>query len=112
MPGKEGGVIQGARSDAPTLMETDGAGDGRSWAEQAEASTRKNGGETDVQSITGHHLGDRKVGLQIPSHSRIVRQGMRWYSSSTGMQVSTPQPIMMWLPREWPSTTLIWSQVL
>ena len=35
-PGKEGGATQGACSDAPTPMETGGAGDGRSWAEQAE----------------------------------------------------------------------------
>ena len=33
------------------------------------------------------------------------------YSSSTGMLVSTPWPVMMWLLREWPATTLIWSQV-
>ena len=37
MPGEEGGVTQGACSDAPTPMETGGAGDGRSWVEQAEA---------------------------------------------------------------------------
>ena len=39
MPGKEGSVTQGARSNSPTPMETGGAGDGKSWAEQAEAST-------------------------------------------------------------------------
>ena len=38
MPGKEGSATQGARSDSPTPMETGGAGDGQSWAEQAEAS--------------------------------------------------------------------------
>ena len=36
MPGQEGGVTQGARSDAPTPMETGGAGDDLSWVEQAE----------------------------------------------------------------------------
>ena len=41
MPGKEGGMTQGARSDAPTPMETGGAGDGQSRAEQAEASTEE-----------------------------------------------------------------------
>ena len=30
MPGKEGGTTQGTRSNAPTPMETGGAGDGRS----------------------------------------------------------------------------------
>ena len=34
---------------------------------------RKNGGETDLQSIAGHRLGDGKFGLPIPSRSRIVR---------------------------------------
>ena len=34
---------QGARSDPPTPMETGGAGDGQSWAEQAEASTEAEG---------------------------------------------------------------------
>ena len=38
-PGREGSVTQGARSDSPAPMETGGAGDGQSWAEQAEAST-------------------------------------------------------------------------
>ena len=38
MPGEEGSATQGACSDPPTPMETGGAGDGQSWAEQAEAS--------------------------------------------------------------------------
>ena len=41
MPGEEGGMTQGARSDPPIPMEAGGAGDGRSWAEQAEASTKE-----------------------------------------------------------------------
>ena len=36
-PGKKGVTTQGAQSDAPTLMETGGAGDGRSWADQVDA---------------------------------------------------------------------------
>ena len=72
---------------------------------------RKNGGETDPQSIPGHHLGDGTLTLPIPSHSRIARKGIRQCSGSTRMQVSAPQPVMMWLPREWPATTLIWSWV-
>ena len=38
MPGKEGSVTEGARSDSPAPMETGGVGDGQSWVEQAEAS--------------------------------------------------------------------------
>ena len=41
MPGKEGSVTQGARSDSLTPMETGGAGDGQSWVEQAEASANE-----------------------------------------------------------------------
>ena len=41
MPGREGSVTQGARSDPPIPMETGGAGDGQSWAEQAEAGTEE-----------------------------------------------------------------------
>ena len=41
MPGEEGGMTQGARSDPPIPMEAGGAGDGWSWAEQAKASTKE-----------------------------------------------------------------------
>ena len=41
MPEREGSVTQGACSDPPIPMETDGAGDGRSWVEQAEASAEE-----------------------------------------------------------------------
>ena len=71
----------------------------------------KNGGGADLQSIAGQRLGNRKVDLPIPSHSKIMKEGMRWYSSSTGMQVSSHQPATMWLPREWPAITLVWSRV-
>ena len=41
MPGKEGSMPQGTRSDPPMPMETGGAGDGQSWVEQAEGSTEE-----------------------------------------------------------------------
>ena len=41
MPGREGSVTQGACSNPPIPMETGGAGDGWSWAEQAEASAKE-----------------------------------------------------------------------
>ena len=40
-PGEEGGMTQGARSNASTPMETGGVGDGRCWVEQAEASNEE-----------------------------------------------------------------------
>ena len=36
-PGKKGVATQGACSDAPTPMETGGAGDGRSWVDKVDA---------------------------------------------------------------------------
>ena len=41
MPGREGSMTQGARSDPPIPMETGGAGDGQSWVEQAKAGTEE-----------------------------------------------------------------------
>ena len=41
MPGREGSTTQGARSDPPVPMETGGAGDGRSLAEQAKAGAEE-----------------------------------------------------------------------
>ena len=40
-PEMEGSVILGARSNPPIPMETGGAGDGRSWAEQVKAGTEE-----------------------------------------------------------------------
>ena len=40
-PRREGSMTQGARSDPPIPMETGGAGDGQSWAEQVEAGTKE-----------------------------------------------------------------------
>ena len=106
-PGGEGSMTQGVRSDPPIPMETGGAGDGRSWVEQAEAGTEE---EWRRDKPAKHCLGDGKPALPILSLSRIMREGTRLYSSSTSMLVSTPRPIMMWLLREWPATTLIWSR--
>ena len=41
MPGKESSATQGAHSKLPMPMETGGAGDGQSWAEQAKASAKE-----------------------------------------------------------------------
>ena len=63
MPGREGSVTQGACSDPPIPMETGGAGMvGPGW-NRLRPVLRKNGGETDPQSITGHRLGDGTLGL-------------------------------------------------
>ena len=72
---------------------------------------RKNGGGADPQNATGPCPVNERVILPIPSHIKIAREGMRQSSSSTDMQVSSHQPTMMWLLREWPTTTLIWGWV-
>ena len=99
--GKEGSVTQGARSDPPVPMETGGAGDGQSWAEQAKASTKE---EWRRDRPTKHHqsssrkwegwstnpfpLQDRKgrheavqqlyqhAGERAPAHHDVAAQGM------------------------------------
>ena len=76
--GTESSVTQGAHSNPPVPMETGGTGmAGPGW-NRPRPALRKNGGETDPQSIAGHGLGNGKVGLPIPSHSKITREGMRW----------------------------------
>ena len=54
MPGEEGGTTRGARSNAPTPMETGGAGDGCSWAEWAKAEA-SNEEEWRRDRPTKHH---------------------------------------------------------
>ena len=110
MLGKEGSAPQGASSDPLAPMETGGAGMASPRRNRPRLALRKNGGGADPQSVAGQCLGNGKVGLPTLSRSKIAREGMRWYSSSTGMQVSSHQPVTMWLPREWPATTLIWSR--
>ena len=110
MPSKEGSVTQGAHSNSPAPMETGGAGMASLGWNRPRPAPLKNGGGADPQSVTGQLLGNRKVSLPIPSRSKIAREGVRRYSSSTSMQVSSHQPSMMWLPREWPAITLVWSR--
>ena len=43
---------------------------------RSKPALRKNGGETDQPSISGHHLGDGTPALSIPSHSRIVTKSL------------------------------------
>ena len=101
MPGKEGGVTQGARSNAPTPTETGGAGDGRSWVEQAEASNeeewrrgrpakhcRSSSRKWEGRSTNPFPLQDnkgryevveqlyRQVGERPPAHHDVAAQGM------------------------------------
>ena len=107
MPGKKGVTTQGACPDAPTPMETGGAGNGHSWAEQVDACPEE---EWRRDRPAKHpQVSSRRwdPSLSIPSRSRIAREDTGLCSSSTTMPVSSPQPIMMWLSREWPPTTLI-----
>ena len=111
MPGREGSMTQGACSDPPIPMETVEQGMVSLGWNRPRPVLRRNGGETDLQSIAGHCLGDGEFGLPIPSHSRILREDRRQSSSSTSMQVSSYQPVTMWLPKEWPATTPTWNRV-
>ena len=101
MPGKEGSMTQGARSDSPAPMETGGVGDGQSWVEQAEASAveewrrgrptkhhQSASGKWEGQSTNPFPLQDSKgrceavqqlyqhAGELTPAHHDVAAQGM------------------------------------
>ena len=89
---------QGASSDVPAPMETGRAGDGQSWAEQAEA-------EDDFKrhrpmKHPGHNQGGRRTDQHFPSHSRMRKEDAPPSRSSTDMQDSSHWPITMWPPWE------------
>ena len=101
MPSNRGVATQGARSDAPTPMETGEAGDGHSWADQAKACPeeewRRNrpakhpqasSGRQDPHSINPFLLQDSEgrheavqqlyhhAGECAPAHHDVAAQGM------------------------------------
>ena len=101
MPGQQGVATQGARSDAPTPMETGGAGDGCSWADQVEACPEEewrrdrlakhpwaSSGRQDPHSINPIPLQDSEgrhevvqqlychAGECAPAHHDVAAQGM------------------------------------
>ena len=103
-PGKKGVATQGACSDAPTPMETGGTGDGHSWVDQVDACPEEEWRRDRLAKYPWASSG------RWDPHSinlSIAREDTRLCSSSTAMPVSLPRCIMMWLPREWPPTTLI-----
>ena len=97
---KEASMAQGAQSDIPAPMETGGARDGWSWADQAEASADD---EFRRDRPTKHHrsASRRQEGRPtLPFCSKIMMGGVHQCSSSTNMQESNHWPATMWPPRE------------
>ena len=101
MPGKKDITTQGACSDAPTPMETGGAGDGRSWVDHTKACPEEewrrdrlakhpwaSSGRQDLHSINPFPLQDsegrheavqqlyRHAGEHSPVHHDVAAQGM------------------------------------
>ena len=100
MPGREGSVTQGARSDPPIPMEIGEAGDGQSWAEQVKVEEegwrrdrpakqrRSLPRRQDVCSINPFSLQDSEgrheavqqlychAGELVPAHHDVAAQGM------------------------------------
>ena len=101
MPGKKGVTAQGACSDAPTPMETGGAGDGRSWVDRLDACPEEewrrdrpakhpwvSSGRWDPHSINPFPLQDSEgrheavqqlyhhAGELTPAHHDVAAQGM------------------------------------
>ena len=100
-PSAEASKAQGTHSDdVPAPMETDGAGDSRSWMDQVKASADD---EFQRDRPTKHHQLQsrrREDDQHFPSHSRIMRGDVHWHSSSTSMQESNHRPTIMWPPWE------------
>ena len=106
-PHKEGGATQGACFDSHAPMKTGGVGDGQSWAEQTEASGSE---EWVTRPKTHHQSGSKRWERQSTNPFLLqAKEGVRQHSSFTVMQVNSHQPIIMWLPRGWAASTLIWS---
>ena len=101
MPGQKGVTTQGVHSDAPSPMETGGAGDGHSWADQVNACPEEEwrrdrlakhprvpSGRLDPHSINPFLLQDSKgrqeavqqlychAGELTPVHHDVAAQGM------------------------------------
>ena len=91
-PGIEASAPQGATADVPAPMETGGAGDSQSWAEQVEV---KDDFKTGLQNVAGHNRGGRKTDQHFPSHSKRTREDAPPPRSSTGIQNSSHRPIKM-----------------
>ena len=110
MPGKEGSATQGARFNSPAPMETGGAGDGQSWAEQAKAnaaeewrrgrptkhcrsaSRKREGRSTNpfpLQDSKGRHEVVQQLywhaGELTPAHYDVAAQGMARHYSGMGL---------------------------
>ena len=100
MPGQQGVVTQGACSDAPTPMETGGAGDGRSWLDQVEACPEEEWRRDRLAKCPQASSMRGGPAPSIPSRSRIAREDMSLCSSSTAILVSSPRHVMMWLLME------------
>ena len=95
-PAIEASTPQGATADVPAPMETGGAGDGHSWAEQTEDEDNFKG--VGPQNIHGRNQGGKKIGQHFPSHSRMRREDAPPPRGSTGIQDSSCWPITMWPP--------------
>ena len=98
VPVIEASTPQGATSDVPAPMETGGAGDGQSWAEQTEVEDDfKRHRPAEHPRL---YQGGGKTDQHFPSCSRMRREDAPPPRSSTGMQDSSHWPITMWPPWE------------
>ena len=100
--GGEGSMTQGARSDPPVPMETGGAGDGQSWAEQVEAAHPPSEEEWRRDRPTKwHRSSPRRQEIQSP-HPFPLQDSEGRHKAVQQLYLHAgehTQPIMMWLPR-------------
>ena len=99
-PGQQGVTTQGAHSDAPIPMEMEGAGDGHSWVDQAEACPEEEWMRDRLAKCPQASSWGQAPHSINPFPLQDSEGSTKLCSSSTAMQESAPWPVMMWLPRE------------
>ena len=98
VPGIEASTPQGATPDVPAPMETGGAGNGRSWADQAKAEDDfKRDRPTKCCRSQSRRREDRPT---LPFPLQDDEEDAPLPSSSMSMQDSSHWPITMWPPWE------------
>ena len=101
VPSTGASKAQGTRSDdVPAPMETGRVGDGRSWADQVEASADDEFQRHRPAKRRQSQSRRREDDQHFPSHSRIMRGDVHQQSRSTSMQESNHGPATMWPPWE------------
>ena len=107
MPGKMGVATQGASSNTPTPMETGRAGDGHSWVNQVNVCLEEERRDRPAKYplVSSRRWDPYSINPFPLQDSKARHEAVQQLYHHAGELAPC---IMMWLPREWPPTTLIW----